>query len=90
MSKRVLASAAVTAISLLALAGCGGSGLSASSTCQAFLSASPSDQQAIIDKLAGQYNKPVYTTPLGEPEVAYFCASNPTVTLGYFFEHAQN
>jgi hypothetical protein len=72
----------------LALSACGGSGLSASSTCRDFLNASPSDQQSIIDQLASQYDKPDYTTPLGMPEVPYFCTASPSVTLGYFFQHA--
>jgi hypothetical protein len=76
-------------LSALSIAACGGSGLSASSTCSDFMNASSSDQQAIIDQLAGQYNKPDYTTPLGEPEVPYYCSSNPNVTLGQFFQNAQ-
>ncbi len=74
----------------LALSACGGSGLSASSTCQDFMNASQSDQQAIIDKLATQYNKPDYASPLGSPEVPYYCAANPSVTLGQFFQKAQD
>jgi hypothetical protein len=53
------------------------------------MNASPSDQQAIVDTLASQYHKPDYTTPLGSPEVPYYCTSNPSVTLTQFFENAQ-
>lgn len=69
------------------IAGCGSS-LSASSSCSDFLKASPQDQQTVVSKLAGQYQKPDYATPLGEPEVPYYCASNPDVTLGQFFSRA--
>lgn len=83
--------AAIAAVSLsaLSIAACGGSGLSASSTCSDFMNASSSDQQAVIDKLASQYDKPDYTTPLGAPEVPYYCSGNPDVTLGQFFQNAQ-
>lgn len=64
-------------------------GLSANSTCQDFLNAPQDAQQAIIQSLAAQYHKPDYVTPLGEPEVPYFCAANPSVTLGQFFARAQ-
>lgn len=63
--------------------------LSASSTCQEFMNASPAAQVSIVDSLAAQYHKPDYATPLGEPDVPYYCASNPSVTLGQFFENAQ-
>jgi hypothetical protein len=67
---------------------CEHGGLSGSSTCGDFLKASPADQQQITSQLAGKYNKPDYATPLGEPEVPYYCASNPNVTLDQFFAHA--
>jgi len=70
-------------------AACGNNGLSASSTCQQFMNAPAADQQAAIDRLATQYNKPDYADPLGAPEVPYYCASNPDVTLGQFFSQAQ-
>jgi hypothetical protein len=76
-------------LSGVALSACSISGLSASSTCRDFMNASTSDQQAIVDKLATQYNKPAYTTPLGAPEVPYYCSANPTVTLQWFFQHAE-
>lgn len=63
--------------------------LSASSTCQDFMNASPEAQVSVVDSLAAQYHKPDYATPLGEPDVPYYCAANPSVTLGQFFEHAQ-
>jgi hypothetical protein len=84
----VVATAVVSSAALLA--GCGGSGPSASSTCQDFMNASSSDQQAVVEQLAGRYDKPEYATPLGSPEVPFYCTSNPTVTLGQFFESAQD
>jgi hypothetical protein len=89
MKLRTLTVGLVMVICATALAGCGSS-LSASSTCQDFLNASPSAQQQVVDQLAAQYRKPDYATPLGEPEVPYFCASNPSVTLGQFFAEAQD
>ena len=86
-SRTVIASLSI-ALAALTLTACGSS-LSASSTCQDFLNASPQDQQSAVDKLAAQYDEPDYATPLGEPEVPYYCSSNPSVTLGYFFSHAQ-
>jgi hypothetical protein len=70
------------------LSACGGGALSATSTCQDFMQASPTEQQQVISQLAEQYHKPSYATPLGEPEVPYYCADNPNVTLGDFFSHA--
>ena len=67
----------------------GDGGLSANTTCQEFLNSSPAAQQTIIENLAARYHKPDYVTPLGEPEVSYYCASNPSVTLGQFFANAQ-
>jgi hypothetical protein len=72
------------------LTACGGSGLSASSTCSAFMAASPGAQQQVTDQLAAQYDKPDYATPLGAPEVPYYCASNPNTTLGQFFQKASD
>lgn len=73
----------------LTVSACGGSGLSASSSCQNFMEASPTEQHEVIDKLAGDYRKPDYASPLGEPEVPYYCAANPTTKLGDFFEKAE-
>jgi hypothetical protein len=71
----------------LALAGCGG-GLSASSTCKDFSEASAEEQHEVISSLSSKYDTPDYTSPLGEPEVGYYCASNPETTLEQFFEQA--
>ena len=71
----------------LGLAGCGG--LSASSSCKTFLSASQQAQVSAVEALAGKYNTPAYATPLGEPEVAYYCAGNPNSSLAKFFEGAR-
>jgi hypothetical protein len=67
--------------------GCG-SGLSESSTCQDFLAADASSQQSIVQQLAGKYHKPAYATPLGMPEVPYYCASHADMTLKQFFSIA--
>jgi hypothetical protein len=82
--------AAAGVISCLALSACGGSGLSASSTCKEFMDASVTEQHEVTDQLASQYNKPAYSTPLGEPEVPYYCSASPTVTLGDFFQKAED
>jgi protein-disulfide isomerase len=67
---------------------CGGSssGLSASSSCKDFGSVSPEEQVEVISKLATEYRTPELTTPLGEPDVAYACASEPEMTLETFFK----
>jgi hypothetical protein len=81
--------AAVCAIlAAIALAGCGEAGLSESSTCKDFLAADPADQQSVTQQLAGKFNKPDYASPLGMPEVPYYCAGNPDTTLKEFFESA--
>ncbi len=87
VSRAALVIASLTSVGVM-ISSCDSGGLSASSTCKDFLSASASDQQQIVSQLAGQYNKPDYATPLGGPEVPYYCAANPTVTLGQFFSHA--
>jgi hypothetical protein len=76
------------ALSTLSLTACG-SALSASSSCHDFMNASGSAQHEIVDQLAGRYHKAAYATPLGEPEVPYYCSANPSVTLGEFFEKAE-
>ena len=81
---------AFAGVSGLLICGCSGSGLSASSTCSQFMDASQQAQEAIISQLAAKYDKPDYATPLGEPDVPYFCASNPNVTLGQFFLNASD
>jgi hypothetical protein len=81
--------AVVGVISSLALNACGSGSLSASSTCQDFMKASASEQHEIIDQLASRYDKPDFTSPLGEPEVPYYCTANPSVTLDQFFQKAE-
>jgi len=76
-------------ISCLALSACAGSGLSASSTCRDFMDASVTEQHEVTDQLASHYQKATYATPLGEPEVPYYCTANPSVTLGDFFQKAE-
>lgn len=76
------------ALTAAMIAGCGGGGLSASSTCKDFSEASPEEQHEVISSLSSKYDTPDYTTPLGEPEVGYYCASSPETTLEEFFEHA--
>jgi hypothetical protein len=88
--KKLVVVFSMFALTGVLMSGRGGSGLSASSTCSQFMNASGQDQEAIVSKLAGQYQKPDYATPLGEPEVPYFCASNPNVTLGQFFAEASD
>ena len=74
-------------VTTLAVTGCGGS-LSASSTCKDFAEASGEDQHEVIPSLSSKFDTPDYTTPLGEPEVGYYCASNPETTLEEFFHQA--
>jgi hypothetical protein len=86
-----VAGVAVAALAiLLGIVGCGGSSLSASSSCQDFSSASSEEQSQVISKLSSEYDTPDYTTPLGEPEVGYYCAGNSETTLQEFFEQAQS
>lgn len=68
--------------------GCGGGGLSASSSCEDFLSASPEDQEQTISKLSSQFETPELTTPLGEPNVAYVCSSSPEMSLEEVFQRS--
>jgi hypothetical protein len=70
------------------ISGCG-SGLSASSTCKDFSEASFEEQAKVISSLSSKYDTPAYTTPLGEPEVGYYCASSPDTTLETFFAQAE-
>lgn len=67
-----------------------GSGLSGSSTCEQYLAASSDDQHAVVNKLATQYGKPDYVSPLGFPEVAYWCTAQPNATLTQFFKNAND
>ena len=73
---------------ILIIGGCGGSGLSASSTCQDFMSASPEEQEEAISKLSSEFNTPETATPLGRPNVPYACASEPDLTLEEYFQRA--
>jgi hypothetical protein len=54
------------------------------------MNASEQAQESVISQLAAKYEKPDYATPLGEPDVPYFCASNPNTTLGQFFSQASD
>jgi hypothetical protein len=85
---RVIAVLAVVA-SMLVLSACGGSSLSASSSCSDFMNASAVEQHELIDQLASRYQKPDYSTSLGEPEVPYYCSANPSTTLAEFFTKAE-
>ncbi len=67
------------------LAGCGGSGLSASSSCSDFMEAAPEDQASTISKLSTQFDTPEIATPLGSPGISYTCASNPEMSLEEVF-----
>jgi hypothetical protein len=78
------------AIATVALNACGGGGLAAASSCRDFMNASATEQHEIVDKLASEYNKPAYATPLGEPEVPFYCSSQPSITLGQFFQKAED
>ena len=53
------------------------------------MKASAAEQHEVIDQLASHYQKAVYATPLGEPEVPFYCSSDPSVTLGQFFQKAE-
>ena len=64
------------------LAACGGSGLSANSSCREFLNASPQDQDAAVSRLAGQLHAPEADTPLGRPNINAICSVEPNMTLG--------
>ncbi len=81
--------AVVGTVAGLTFSSCGGSGLSTASSCQDFMKASATEQHEIVDQLASRYDKPDYATPLGEPEVPYYCSASPSTTLGQFFEKAE-
>lgn len=67
-----------------------GTGLSGSSTCQEYLAASSDDQHAVVNDLATKYGKPDFVSPLGFPEVAYWCSAQPNATLNEFFKNAND
>lgn len=71
--------------SVLVFAGCGGSGLSASSSCKDFMAASQEEQAQAISKLSSQFSTPEVATPLGSPSIAYTCSSNPNLSLEDLF-----
>jgi hypothetical protein len=85
----IIGTAVAGVLASLGLTACGGGALSASSSCQSFMQASAMEQHEVVDQLASQYRKAAYTTPLGEPEVPYYCSANPSVTLGQFFQKAE-
>jgi hypothetical protein len=89
-SRKVGALAMPLAVLSLLGIGCGGSSLSASSSCKDFMAASALEQHEVVDQLSSHYDKPAYSTPLGEPEVPYYCTSSPSVTLGQFFQKAED
>lgn len=70
------------------LLGCGGSGLTASSSCADFMGASAEVQTEAISKLSSEFNSPETATPLGAPNVSYVCAQEPEETLSEYFERA--
>lgn len=74
-------------VGFLAL-GCGGSGLTASSSCADFMGASLEDQMEAISKLSSEFETPETATPLGAPNVSYVCAQEPEETLAEYFERA--
>jgi hypothetical protein len=82
------AAAPLGLVAALLASGCGSKTLSESSTCQDFLAADAGQQQSITQQLAGKYDKPDYATPLGMPEVPYYCSSHPDITLRQFFSFA--
>lgn len=82
-----LGTCAALALVVAVCAACG-SGLSGTSTCQDFMNASAADQQKVVNQLATKYHKPDYTTPLGAPEVPYYCSAHPDVTLDSFFQNS--
>jgi hypothetical protein len=68
----------VTAIA----SGCG-SQLSADSSCSDYLDASQQDQHEAVNRLVKDLHAdPSLTTPLGFPEVAYECGTDPDNKLG--------
>jgi hypothetical protein len=68
--------------------GCGSSSLAAGSTCEDFMSASPEEQAEVISKLSSDFDTPETATPLGSPNVAYVCSSEPEMTLEEYFVRA--
>lgn len=67
---------------IIVLAGCGNSTLGSKSSCKDFLYASQEDQDRAVSRLAVDLRAPDAVTPLGRPNVNYFCADNPQKRLG--------
>jgi hypothetical protein len=53
------------------------------------MNASATEQHEIVDQLASKFRKPDYATPLGEPEVPYYCSANPSTSPEQFFQKAE-
>ena len=88
-SRKISALAAPLAMLSLLGVGCAGSvlgsGLSASSSCKDFMTASQEEQTEAISKLSSQFDTPEVATPLGTPSIAYTCSSNPDMSLEKLF-----
>lgn len=87
-SRRSTALVSCLALATPFVAGCGGSGLTANSSCRDFMNAAPQDQDAAVSSLAGQLHAPSADTPLGRPNVNYLCSDNPTMSLGDAVSHS--
>ena len=68
------------------LAGCSPGGLSGSSTCTDFLQASADAQYQVVSTLAVAHHKPDYATPLGRPNIPYYCSQAPNMKLDTLFD----
>jgi hypothetical protein len=84
-SRKISALAAPIAMLSLLGVGCSGSGLSASSSCKDFMTASQEEQAEAISKLSSKFDTPEVATPLGTPSIAYTCSSNPDMSLEKLF-----
>jgi hypothetical protein len=88
-SRTISVLAAPLAVLSLLGAGCAGSvlgsGLSASSSCKDFMTASQEEQTEAISKLSSQFDTPEVATPLGTPSIAYTCTPNPDMSLEVLF-----
>ena len=87
---RTITSAALLCMTAATTIACGGTALSGSSTCADFMNATRDQQDQIINSLAVKYHRPDYTTPLGRPDVPYFCATHAQTTLEQFFSGKTN
>ena len=59
--------------------------LDGSSTCTVFMNSSEQEQYDVVSSLASKYQKPDYATPLGRPNIPYYCAAKPNMTLDQLF-----